>query len=123
MARLERDALPRLGRRRLSEITRREVTSLLEEKAARVPISANRSHQAINAVFNFGVKREWLAVNPASNIDPPGGKEKPRDRVLSFDEIAKIWKGFDEGSITSTVRDILGMILLTAQRPGYDPGT
>jgi integrase len=118
MARLERDALPILGKRRLSDISRREVISLLEEKAAAAPVSANRTHQAINAVFNFGVKREWLAVNPASNIDPPGGKEKPRDRVLSFDEIAKVWGGLEYGSITPTVRDILRLILLTAQRPG-----
>jgi integrase len=118
MARLERDAVPALGKRKLSDVTRREIVSLLEKKAEAAPVSANRTHQAINAVFNFGVKRDWLAINPAANIDPPGGKEKPRDRVLSFDEIATVWQGLDGTGVTPTVRDILRFILLTAQRPG-----
>jgi len=118
MARLNRDVVPTLGRRRLSDITRRDVVSLLEKKAEAARVSANRTHQAINAVFNFGVRREWLPVNPAANIDPPGGKEKPRDRVLSFDEIATVWQRLDGTGVTATVRDVLRFILLTAQRPG-----
>jgi integrase len=118
MARFKRDVVPTLGTRRLSGISRREITSMLETQAATAPVSANRTHQAINGVFNFGVKREWLSANPAAPIDPPGGKEQPRDRVLAFAEIATAWKALDGKGVTPTVRDILRMILLTGQRPG-----
>lgn len=118
MDRLNRDALPTLGRRKLSDITRRDIITLLDKKAEKAKISANRTHQAINAIFNFGVKRALLTVNPAALIDPPGGKEQPRDRVLSFSEIATAWKALDGKGVTPTVRDILRMILLTGQRPG-----
>lgn len=44
------------------------------------------------------------------------GSEKPRQRYLSDDEIKAIWPHFD--NLRYNPRDILKLVLLTAQRPG-----
>ena len=42
-------------------------------------------------LLNFGVRHDWLEANPSALMDKPG-REQSRDRVLSDDEIRRIWK-------------------------------
>jgi integrase len=82
--------LPYWKTRSVREITRRDVRALIERLAQRAPIMANRVLELVRKMFNFGIGRDWLDGNPASRIEKPG-IEKARDRVLTDDEIRKLW--------------------------------
>lgn len=89
---LDRDVLPKIGARRVRDLTRREVRDVIEAIAARgAPIMANRTLEVVRKMLNFGIKRDWLDANPAAGIEKPG-IEVSRDRVLTDDEIRKLWR-------------------------------
>jgi len=110
---LEKDVIPKWGKRKLAGITRPEIIALLDEIAVRGPIIANRTLAVIRKMFNFAVKRGVLELSPCQNIEAPG-KEIRKDRVLSFEEIKALWTT----EFTDITRRALLMILATAQRPG-----
>ena len=79
---------------------------------------ANRVLAMMSAVFNFAIKEDRVPedfVNPCRKLDPPG-EEKSRERVLSDDEIKKLWQElYNRAEPTAS---IYRLILLTAQRGG-----
>ena len=109
----------RWGALRAKEITRRDVRELLDEIAARAPVMANRTLALVRKMFNFAIERDWLEANPCQMVKPPG-REKQRDRVLSEDEIRRLWKALDDES--SVVAALFRLRLLTAQRGGEVQG-
>jgi integrase len=67
------------------------VRALIEGVADRgAPIMANRTLEIVRRMFNFAVQHEWLDANPASRIEKPG-VEHQRERVLTDDEIRRLW--------------------------------
>jgi integrase len=74
------------------EITRRDVRALVAPIVDRgSPIMANRVLAVVRRLLNFGVRNDWLDANPASLIDAPG-REVSRDRVLTDDELRRVWR-------------------------------
>ncbi len=119
---LERDVLPEWGRRKASEIRRRDVIDLLDGiKDRGAPIGANRTLALVRKVFNFGISRDLVEANPCAQVKAPA-KENRRDRVLSADEIKTFWHGLDEADMSEGTRRALRLILVTAQRPGEVSG-
>ena len=114
---LNRDVLPIWGRRKATDIKRREVIALIEAKAVTAPIGANRLLACVRKVFNWAISRDLLEANPCIQVQAPG-IETARDRVLSESEIAKFWAGLDGARMSAEVRTALRVILITAQRPG-----
>ncbi len=114
-ARLSRDVVPPLGGIKLSKLSKRDIISVVEKKAGKAPTSANRTLTIIKAVLNFGVRRDWLTHSPAALIERPA-PERPRERVLTYDEIKALWEVLQ--SLGSPVARILQLTLLTACRPG-----
>ena len=82
--------LPSWRGRSVKAITRRDVRALVEPIAGRAPIMANRVLEIVRKMFNFGIGRDWLDGNPAARVEKPG-EERSRDRVLTDDEIKKLW--------------------------------
>lgn len=77
--------------RMVSGITRSDVRELLDVIVERgAPVAANRVLSLVRKMFNFAIDQEWLEVNPAQRVKPPGA-ERARDRVLSDDEIKALW--------------------------------
>ena len=105
----------RWGTRKVNDIKRRDVRELLEEIAARAPIMANRTLALVRKMFNFAIENEWLEMNPCHMVKQPG-QEKQRERVLSEDEIRRVWKAMDDESPLITT--LFRVRLLTAQRGG-----
>lgn len=105
----------RWGDRRLKDIKRRDIRELLDEVAARAPIMANRTLALVRKMFNFAIEHEWLETNPCQMVKPPGD-EKQRERVLSEDEIRRVWAALDNES--SLIATLFKIRLLTAQRGG-----
>ncbi|NNE82461.1 MAG: tyrosine-type recombinase/integrase [Alphaproteobacteria bacterium] len=113
---LDRDLLPRFRHRKAASIKRREVIALLEEIADRgAPVGANRTLEIIRRIYNWGIEQEIVVINPCQRIKKVG-IERPRERVLSNEEIRSVWNAFD--GETPRMRDLFRLRLLTAQRPG-----
>jgi integrase len=86
------EILPRWKERSVRDLTRRDVRALVEPIADRGrPIMANRTLAVVRRMLNFGMRRDWLEGNPAALIDKPG-RERSRDRVLTDDEIRRLWR-------------------------------
>ena len=82
------------GSLRLDEITPaalREVA--LDYTKAGQPYSANRFLSFLSAVFSQAVKLGHIATNPAAAV--PRNAERPRKRVLSTDELRRLWRALE----------------------------
>jgi integrase len=118
---LEKDILPEWGRRKVKDITRRDVKDLLRTVLDRGGIMANRTLALIRKMFNYAVDElEIIPVSPCLKVKAPA-PESQRDRVLTAEEIRGFWNGLDgEGmkGINSSIKLALKLELVTAQRKG-----
>ena len=105
----------RWGTRKVKDIQRRDVRALLDEIAARAPIMANRTLALVRKMFNFAIEHDWLEVNPCQMIKRLA-PERQRDRVLSEDEIRRLWKALDKED--AVIAAVFRLRLLTGQRGG-----
>src|SRR5262249_55497116 len=113
---LKRDLLPRFGSRKAKAITRRDVYQLLDSIMDRgAPIQANRTFEILRHIFNWGISREIVDLNPCHMIRPPG-EEKPREKVLTEDELRAVWQALEPEHVR--IAAMFKLRLLTAQRGG-----
>jgi len=116
---INRELFPNWGSRKAHEITRKDVIELVNEIAMRsekpAPVQANRTLALISTIFNFGVDNEIVDSNPAARVRKPGA-EHQRDRVLTEDEIRRVWNALE--AEPGKTRAIFRLALLTAQRKG-----
>jgi integrase len=68
----------------------------------------------MRGIYNWGIDKERVDANPCLGIKPT--EETARDRVLTDDEIRKVWGVFDGQSLIIAGR--FKLQLITAQRPG-----
>ena len=88
---LNADLLPAWRNRKLLEIKRKDVIALLDEIMRRgAPIHANRVRGLISVMFNFAIGRDLIEYNPAHKVPRPA-PERTRDRVLTDDELRRLW--------------------------------
>lgn len=118
---IDADIIPLLGHLSLDKVQTIDIAKALDKIVARgAPIHANRVLSTIKQAFNYGVSRGSLQYNPASNIRSRdiGGMEKPRDRVLTLDEIKKIWLFLDSDNsqMAYHTKCAIKIILLTGVR-------
>ncbi len=111
---LDRHVLPRWGDRDINSITKSDVRDLLDAVAAGgAPVGVNRVLAAVRRMFGWAMERDILAASPVANIKPPG-KETERDRVLSDDEVVKVWAAAKKmGGVSGA---FIQTLILTAQR-------
>lgn len=115
---LEKDVIPKWGKRKAESIKRRDVIRLLDGIVERgAPIVANRVLEIVRKMFNFGIEQDAVAINPCAGVRAPG-KETQRERVLSEDEIRSYWEGLDKADMAPATRVALKLLLVTAQRRG-----
>ncbi len=115
---LRKDVLPRWGRRKAKDITRRDVVRLLNEIVDRgAPIQANRTLTIIRRMFNFAVGQAFIEVSPCDKVEAPSAENR-RDRTLSEEEIRLLWLALDDASMEQNARRIPRLMLATGQRKG-----
>jgi integrase len=109
---LSRHVLPAWGSRDLTSIAARDLVSLLEQ--IRVPSAATvqtdaGSYEGIRggpgaaaevrkwtrSMFQFAVERQHLADNPLSGVKNRD-RQRPRSRVLTMEELSRIWQAASE---------------------------
>ena len=83
---------PLWGYLAVSDIGRRDALDLIDGIAdSGAPVMARRVHAHLHRFFRWAVGRGIIEANPIADLPKPGGETK-RDRVLSDDELARVWK-------------------------------
>src|SRR5436190_5107960 len=85
------DVLPHWRGKAVRDLTRRDVRALVDRVADRAPIMANRVLATVRKMLNFAVDHDWIDANPAARVTKPA-PEQSRDRVLSEDELRRLWR-------------------------------
>jgi integrase len=116
---LRKEILPSLGSARLSELTRSRVHDLLDSIADRpAPIIANRVLAVLKSMCSFAVERGVIPNSPLAGMKMR--EEKARDRVLTDDELARVWRAAE--TLKPHYGPALRMLILTGQRLGEVSG-
>ena len=110
---LKKNVLEAWSGRVIHDIKRRDIIELVEAIAGDRPYLANRVLAAVRRFFNWAGKRDIIAANPCTGVEPPG-EEKARERVLSDVEIVSLWKATD--GIGEPFGPLVKLMLLTGQR-------
>ncbi len=98
----------------IEDVTRHHVIDVLDSVVARgAPIQANRTLAALRKLYNWSMDRGLIEHNPVNGLKPPG-KEIARDRVLTDDEIVKVWSVWDE--LEWPFGPMFKLLLVTGQR-------
>lgn len=116
---LKSEIVPRWGKRKLTDIKRRDLVLVLDEIAERgSPVMANRVMAYTRKMFSWAVsERAVLELNPFLMMSRPN-KETTRERALSETEIKKFWNNLDDCKMSDQIKRALKLILLLGQRPG-----
>ena len=113
---LRKHVLRAWGDRKIQTVARRDVIALMDAIVdSGSPIAANRVLSAISKLFNWCIERGVIEISPCAQVRKPTA-ETSRDRVLSDDEVALVWRaaerlGWPFGTMTQ-------LLLLTGQRRG-----
>jgi len=118
----DRVIAPRLGKLPLSSLTRHDVQRLLDEVGGRAPASARHSRNLIRQAYNYAIRRDAAASNPAQFAELP--RPHPRERVLTDEELRLIWAAAQNPAAVPGLNMSVGMglaiclALVTLQRGG-----
>ena len=102
---IQRHALPRLGRMKVADVTRRDINLVLAALDER-PALHNQVLASIGATFSWAIEKEIVAANPCARIKRLSVRS--RERVLSDDELQAIWPGLDASSVDIVERTKAG---------------
>lgn len=92
---IDRDVKPAWKGRPVTSIGRRDVLELIDKIADRGAVTlARRVHAYLHRMFRWCVGRGILEANPVADLPKPGAMVK-RDRVLTDDELRKVWNAAD----------------------------
>ena len=116
---LEHDVLPEWKGRDARTISPREVVELLDKIVARGSrVMANRTAGLLGQLFKFGIHRAIVDDSPVKLLYRPGGRERPRKRVFSDDELKAFLRNLDDACRFQRLPHVLRVLLLTLQRRG-----
>lgn len=111
---LEKDVWPAIGRKRMEDVKRTDLAKLLSNIVERgAPILANRVRAVVRKFFAWSVSEGLLETSPATGLKAPS-KERARDRVLSDDELACLWRA--TLAEQWPMQQFLQVLILTGQR-------
>lgn len=114
---------PKLAKRPLTGLTRGEVRACVREVAQRSGNrTANYAQAVLRRIYNFGIREEWVEVNPAhfQRLYP----HKSRDRVFTEAEIRLLWQTWSVAKVgaklgvSEPIAIALQLCLTTLQRAG-----
>ena len=99
--------------RRVDEIKRADVAFACDSIRRSAPVSANRALAHLKHLMNWCVERGLIEISPIAGMKPVS-KEKPRERLLSDDELRALWNACDgEGY---PFGDCIKFLILSGQR-------
>lgn len=108
--------VPKFGKKRLAEITDKDVTKLLEEIAERAPTTANRTFAVFRKMCNWAMSSKGgklIASSPCAGVEAPS-EEHSRERTLDDKEVRLVWQAFE--AVGPPFGAIGRLLLLTGAR-------
>ncbi|MEM7058796.1 MAG: tyrosine-type recombinase/integrase [Pseudomonadota bacterium] len=100
----------------IEALTRGTLQAAVDEKLnAGKDVMANRVAASLKAFTRWAFQRGYLETDVGAGVVKPG-REKPRDRVLSLDEVRAIWRA--SHNLGTLWGPFLRLLILTAQRRG-----
>jgi integrase len=115
---IDRDILPALGNKIMSEITTpmvRDLCDRIVERGGRA--TAVQAREIISSVYRYANDRGHGLFNPAADIKPSAiAMFKPRDRCLHPEEIGVLFRILDTVSTLPTLKLAVKLILITMVR-------
>jgi integrase len=90
---LDASLLPKWKNRPAADVTAEDLFAVLNAKVrAGAPVAANRLRALVSRIYTFGAEQRRLlaTVNPVIGVKKPA-KETTRDRVLTDEEIRRLW--------------------------------
>lgn len=113
-----RTHLGSVAEHRITSITRAQLQAIVDKKAAEGKlVMANRIRAAFTAFFGWAEKRGYLDSDPAERVQK-AGKEKPRTRTPTIEEVREIWDAtFEQGPLWGAY---FRLCILTGQRSRSD---
>lgn len=111
---LDRSVIPTLGATPLRKVARADLVDLLTDYKARGTVAANQLRGLLRQMFGYGVELGWIETSPADGITRRvcGAMAAHRDRVLSDDEVRRVW------NIGEPHQRLFRLLLLTGLRIG-----
>jgi integrase len=121
--RIRKNIVPVIGDMRLADFHRRDVNRCVDPITKRgSPIEAARAFEDLRAMLRWAVNRGDLDHNPIDGMKKPA-TSKPRERVLTDDEIRTLWARLPTVLAKSeTCQRIIKLCLVTGQRVGEVAG-
>ena len=112
------DVKPAIGHIKARELRRTDVLAMLNAIRDRgSPIMANRTLAAIRRAYSWAVGESLVEHNPCSGI-ANRGVETVRTRVLSSEEIRRLWSDLNGARMADQIKLALRIALVTGQRIG-----
>lgn len=108
-----------LGSVKAPELTKRQIIEFLDGIVDRgAPVTANRTYALLKQLFEWAAAKDLIAASPMAGVEAPGGKERPRDRILTTEEIKTFWSKLDTADMAEPTKLALRLLLVTGQRRG-----
>jgi integrase len=103
---------------RIDSVKRADLQRIVDGKAAEGKVTmANRLRAAFTGFFGWAIRRNHIETNPSEGLQS-AGKEKPRDRTPSLEEVQEIWAAsFKMGDLWGP---FFRLCVLTGQRSRSD---
>ena len=117
----DRHVLPSIGDKPLAELQRRDVSELLDAITAQgIRRTANMTLALLRQFVRWCSVRDWIERDPTMNLSKAavGGKDKPRDRVLSTMEVVELQDALPASGLPERMQHALWLILATGCRVG-----
>lgn len=103
-----------LGRKRLSEITRKHIADIHSKITADGhPVTANRVHALVSSIFGWAISVDLWEANPAIGVRK--NQEQSRDRFIRGAELPLFFMAL-KAEPNDCIRDFFMMLLLTGAR-------
>lgn len=120
-AAIRRELVPLWGAMPIAEISRADVAKMLRAAAKDRPYVAHHLLAYARKLFNWAIEATEFGIesSPCDRISGKSliGARKPRQRVLSDDELARVWRAAaGESGLGLPFAPFVRMLLLTGQR-------
>lgn len=86
-----RDAIPALKAKTIKDVSRADISALMDKLAAK-PATRRNAFAVLRRMFRWAVNRGDLTISPIREMEAPPAPPS-RDRVLTDLELASVWRG------------------------------
>lgn len=113
--RIDKDINPRIGHMKAEDVKPRHIDEMLKAIVDRgAPTIATDVLRWTRRIFDYGVKRHVLEINPCSafEVSDAGGKESSRDRWLTREELIRFFQAMRTAKGFSRENELTFKLLL-----------